>query len=113
MEGGDINQWLMLGRTVLSLGVVLVVIFGLAWVVKNYLKPERWMKTGNSSIQVTQAYPLESKKRLVVVQIEERRMLLGVSESNISFLCDLQAPAIEKLNSMASFSQTLDLEVNG
>ena len=90
----DMSQWMILLRTVGSLALVIVLIMALSWVAKKYLRPENWAGTGLKAIKILQTYPIEPKKKLMIVEIDHKRLLLGVADSSISTLCELDAAAI-------------------
>jgi flagellar biosynthetic protein FliO len=87
----DMSQWMILLRTLGSLVLVIALIVFLSWVAKKYLRPETWAGTGLKAIKVLQTYPIEPKKKLLIVEVDSRRLLLGVAESSISTLCELDA----------------------
>lgn len=87
----ETSQWFVLLKTFAALAAVLALIVTLSWAAKKYLRPELWTKTGLKAMKVSQIFPIENKKRLLVVEIDDRKLLLGVAETNISFLCDLSS----------------------
>lgn len=95
MEDG--SQWMMLLRTLGSLALVVGLILALAWIAKRFLKLDRWSSLG-SDIKVLQSQMIGSKKQLMVIEVENRRLLIGVAQDQINALCELdnQKPVIEE-----------------
>lgn len=85
----ETSQWLILLRTLLSLGAVVALIYVLAWAVRKYLKPERWSAGGVSDIKILQSHAIDPKKKLMIVDARGEQLLLGVADSSISLLCHL------------------------
>ena len=85
------SQWWILLKTLLSLGAVVAMIFALSWVAKKYLRPERCDGGGATGIKILQTYPVDSRKKLMIVEVQNHRVLLGVSEQSISYLCPLDS----------------------
>jgi len=89
----DANSWMILLRTVGALGLVIGLIFAISFIAKKYLRPERWAAGAGASLRVQSSFSIDPKKKLVVVEVEGQRILLGVAESSISYLCSLSSQA--------------------
>lgn len=87
----DSSGWWMLLRTLASLGAVLALIYALAWFIKRYLRPEQWA-TGRSlsEMKVIQSLSLEPKKKLMIVEVRNQELLLGISDLSIQLICPLE-----------------------
>lgn len=87
----DSSQWLAILKTFGSLAAVLAVIYILAVAAKKYLRPERWggLSTGES-IQIVQTFAIGPKQKLIVIDVEEKRLLLGVGGESIQSLAILR-----------------------
>ncbi len=85
----EASTWMMLLRTLLSLAAVIAVIYALSWVMKKYLKPERWSKTANGDVRILESLSIDPRKKLLVVEVQNQRILLGVSDHSIQKLCDM------------------------
>lgn len=86
------QQWMMLLRAVLSLVAVIGIIISLAWLVKKYWRPDRWGMS-LSGIKLLHHLPLDSKKKILVIEVENRRFLVGVGADSISNMLELgEAP---------------------
>lgn len=73
---------------VLSLLMVLVLIFLAAWVLKKF----NVVNKSVSGMKVISSLPLGTKERLVVVQVDNEQLLLGVSGQQITLLKTLEKP---------------------
>lgn len=85
----DTTNWMILLKTFGSLVLVLGLIFALSWFAKKYLRPEKWAAIGGSGIKVIQSFSIEPKKKLMVVEVENQRLLLGIAENSITCLTQL------------------------
>jgi flagellar biosynthetic protein FliO len=96
MEDG--SQWMMLLRTLGSLALVVGLILALAWVAKRFLRLDRWSSVG-SEIKILQSFMLGAKRQLMVIEVEDKRILIGVAQDSISTICELEgrkSPPIER-----------------
>lgn len=85
-------------RPLIVMGFVLAVVATLAWLVKRgaLTLPRR-----RSPVTVETAVPLGERRSLVIVAVEGRRLLLGLTPAHVSFVTELgTAPA--------DFGATLD-----
>ena len=88
-------------RTLLSLVVVLGLMGGCVWLIRRGgLQGGR----GPRAVQVETAVPLGDRRQLVIVAVEGRRLLLGVTPMQVSLVTELAAGG--------SFSQALDARVD-
>lgn len=92
----ELSNWSLLLRSIGSLALVLALIFALAWIFRRYVKPQAW-KWGAGGIRVQQQLPLGPRKKILVVECEGRRFLVGVGGDQITAIGDLptQAPEAE------------------
>ena len=89
-------------RTVLSLLIVLVVMGGCLWLVRR----SGWRfggARGPRPVQVETAIGLGDRRQLVIVAVEGRRLLLGVTPMHVSL--------VTELGSAPSFAQALETHV--
>lgn len=84
------DAWMMLLKALAALGAILALIFGLAFIVKRYLKPGVWALNQDENIRIVQMFAVDPKKKLLVVDVQEKRLLLGVGDGSISYLCELE-----------------------
>ncbi|OOV88568.1 flagellar biosynthetic protein FliO [Oceanospirillum linum] len=68
----------------LSLAIVLILIFVLAWLVKRFAPGAG--RVGSKHMQVLSTLPLEGKERLVLVDIAGTQMVLGISSERVECL---------------------------
>ena len=84
----DGSQWMMLLRAVGSLALVIGLIFALAWAAKKYWRPERWAAQVGA-IKILQSLNVGPKTRLMIVEVDGKRLLLGVGSESVNSLCIL------------------------
>lgn len=78
-DAGGLLRWF------LSTVAVLAVIVVLAYI----LKKSRFVRLKNKGMQVTSSLALSPKEKVIILEVEGKRLLLGVSAQNINFLYDL------------------------
>ncbi|HVL02078.1 MAG TPA: flagellar biosynthetic protein FliO [Dongiaceae bacterium] len=82
-RGDGTNMGTASAQMVLGLGFVLAVIFGLAWVAKRFNLNGAGTGAG---MRVVGATTLGPKEKLVLVEVDGKRLLLGVTAHQISLL---------------------------
>src|SRR5690554_4164822 len=87
--GGSDPLGAMLLRTSLGLAVVLVLIFALAWLARRWGGPTR--AGGRVPMQVVGSLILAPRERILVVEIEERWLVIGVGPGGMRTLQELPA----------------------
>lgn len=88
----------------LGLAVVLVAVVGLSWLLRRHALPRGGM------IQVLGGLPLGARERLLLVQVEQVRLLIGISATQIQALHvfpPLPSPPDSFQSSLASSSESL------
>jgi len=75
-------------RTLLALVFVLALLAGLGWALRKGLLARR----GNSAIGVETALALGERRSLVIVTVEGRRLLLGLTPGQVSLVTELKPP---------------------
>ncbi|TCO76593.1 flagellar biosynthetic protein FliO [Chromatocurvus halotolerans] len=75
-----------LGRTMLGLGVVIALVFGLAWVARRVSSMRALSGSGGGPIQVVGQLALGTRERLLLVEVDGKRVLLGVVPGAITRL---------------------------
>lgn len=83
MEHASPLTWADAGATLLMLLVVLAVIIGLAAVVRRL---NMRLPGANGPIKIVTSTSLGPKERLVIVEVGEQKLLLGVTASHIELL---------------------------
>lgn len=82
MEAG----WMMIAKALGSLTLVIATIFALAWVFRRFIQPlQTSIKT--QGFRITSIQELGAKKKLMVVEFESKRVLIGMTESSMTTLC--------------------------
>lgn len=86
----DVNQT-NFGSMVLRTVVSLIAVVGIVFLGMYFLKHVVYRKkTGGLDIRVIGSTSLEPKKGIYLINVEGRRLLLGVTEASISFLAELE-----------------------
>lgn len=90
---------------VLSLLAVIAMIFGLAWLVRRTGLQGKMLRT----MKVSSAVTLGAREKVVVVTVDQRRFLLGVTGQQISLIAELDAeqPAVEDEPVAGDFAKKL------
>ncbi|NJM11866.1 MAG: flagellar biosynthetic protein FliO [Synechococcaceae cyanobacterium SM1_2_3] len=70
----------MLAQLTVGLAVVLAALLGLTWLLRRYALPQ------GGAIQVISALPLGSRERLLLIEVDRVRLLIGVTASQIQAL---------------------------
>ncbi|NIE75439.1 flagellar biosynthetic protein FliO [Pantoea sp. Ap-967] len=87
---GDLVGLGLLGKTALALGVVMACVLLCGWLASRLgARPSSTAKR----VQVVASTRLGQREKVVVVDVEGRRLVLGVTAQQVSCLCDLPAPA--------------------
>lgn len=75
--------------------VAMIVIIALALVTIKYALPKmmRLRQNPNSRIKVLDYQPLEPRKSIYIVEIDKRRVAIGVTEHGIQPICELEDKA--------------------
>lgn len=88
-----------------GLVVILVMIFGLAWVVKKF-NINRYGVDQN--IKILSSFPLGDKEKIMVMEIYGQRMILGVTSNVINKISDIEVPFPDKSRSQTSQDLSLN-----
>ncbi|MGF1699372.1 flagellar biosynthetic protein FliO [Photobacterium makurazakiensis] len=81
---------LNIASTVASLVLVVAVILFLAWLLKRMKFPG--VQSNDSSLRVLRQLPVGQRERIVLLQVGDEQMLVGVTQQNISLLGKLDQP---------------------
>jgi len=79
-------------NTFLATLIVLALVGGLAWLVRR--GPLARFAAGGKPVAVETAIPLGERRSLVIVSVEGRRLLLGLTSTNISLVTELRGPEV-------------------
>lgn len=116
-NSGGINEP-GLSSMFLSLFVVILLIFCLAWVAKRYLRFPG-SKNAGSGLRVLETLPLGGKKMIHVVHVHGRNLVVGASGDRIDLLTELSEEEVdpesllekdnhEKLSKILPFTKKLN-----
>lgn len=90
--------------TFASLMLVVMLILVLAVIVKKMRLPNL---QGDSSLKVIKQIPVGQKERIVLVQVGDEQLLVGVTQHNISLLNKLDTPLAEPEMERPDFASQL------
>ena len=76
-------------QTLLALVLVLLVIAGMAWLLK---RSQQWHGIGQQQFKVIAALPLGPREKAVLLQVGDQQLLVGVTPQNVNLLTTLQQP---------------------
>lgn len=85
------------GQAIYAMVITLALLAGLAWVLRRTAAARR----GSRAIAVETAVPLGERRSLVVVVVEGRRLLLGLTPTQISLVTELNKPFESTLDESA------------
>lgn len=92
------------GRAVVTAFVVVAVLAALAWFLRHRLPAAR----GRQAIAVETAVSLGERRSLVIVSVENRRLLLGMTSQHVTLITELGTAAAP---APGSFQQTLQTSI--
>jgi len=88
-------------RTVAALVFIILLVYGVSWVMKRlFLGQQRF--TEKLPVRVVGSTFIGPKKSICLVDVQEKRLVLGVTDTSISFLTELEIPAQADDNSSQS-----------
>jgi len=82
-------------RSLAALAIVFGLLGGLAWLARRGTLPGGFGKRTVSSMRVEGALPLGERRSLVVVEVEGRRLVIGLSPASVSLITELPAPRFD------------------
>lgn len=90
--------------TLASLLLVIMLILVLAWLLKRLRLPAI---QGDSNMKIVKQLTVGQKERILLVQVGEEQLLLGVTQHNISLLNKLDQPLPEPVVTRPEFATQL------
>ncbi len=78
----------LLGQSILSLLLVLALMVGLLYASKWFM---RRRPRGGRRLRFLEAMALSNKEKLVLIEVDKRHLLIGVSSQQVSLLTELDA----------------------
>jgi flagellar biosynthetic protein FliO len=88
----------------LAVFITIAVMAGLAW----FLRKTAASRRGNRAISIETAVPLGERRSLVVVMVEGRRLLLGLTPTQVSLVTELTALPAKSFESVLDESTRSD-----
>ena len=76
----------------LTLGLVVVCILLFAWLLKRV---QGAAGRGGNAMRVVAALSLSTRERVVLLQVGERQLLIGVAPGRVSRLCEFATPVVD------------------
>ena len=98
----------LLRIVIVTLALIVVILTGL----RIYQKQIKLKGKNNLNVTMMGRHYINDKQYLLKVFIEDRNILLGVSDNAINFITELEVPADEVEDEDTSFGTILDLETN-
>ncbi|MDZ7323030.1 flagellar biosynthetic protein FliO [Kosakonia sacchari] len=92
VAGGPAVAPVSIGNVVGALALVLLLIVAMAWICRRTGVASRMVK-GNSILSVKHTQSLGARQRLVVVEVDDKWLLLGVTQENITNLMTMEKKA--------------------
>ncbi|MED5500065.1 MAG: flagellar biosynthetic protein FliO, partial [Pseudomonadota bacterium] len=80
---GDSIGLLMMGKTAMSLLIVVAIILACAWLLKR-IGPNR--RAGTQHLRVVASTPVGQRERVVIVEVDDRWLVLGVGGGQVTKL---------------------------
>lgn len=80
------DNWMVLFRTLGSLALVLLAIFAFAQIAKRVLNSKFGHSGPLGSLRIRQMLPFGNRSRVVLLELENRRILLGITPHQITRL---------------------------
>lgn len=88
--------WLDILWLLVQTAIALALVCGLAILIFRYILPRLNVVTFNKSIvNIIDGAPIDARKRLIIVEAAGKYLLLGVSESNVQLVSELDGEAVE------------------
>lgn len=86
------NSAMSLSKIVISLALVILLVLGLGWMFKKL----SLRLPGNRQIKVICALPLGQRERILVIEIQGKQRVIGVTPHSINLLFELENPLPEE-----------------
>lgn len=91
----------LLGENILPvfMGLIgmLILIFFLAMLVKRFSS----FRMVSNHIKIIESQNIGTKEKLIIVDVQQKQYLLGVTSQNISHICDLESPIIKQASQVS------------
>lgn len=89
LTGGMESLWPSLGRLALTLVLVIGLIWGTMWLARKFMKG-RWAGRQDAAVRIIDRVHLAPKKSIDIVAIGGRVLVLGVTDTTVGLLTELQ-----------------------
>ena len=92
-------------QTIIALAITIAIIFAVAWIIKR-LNPQ--FRRGGYSRKIINQIALGPKERIVVVELENQKMIVGVTSSSVTLLKDITDAEPEQFDGENSDKKKID-----
>ncbi|MFA0086124.1 flagellar biosynthetic protein FliO [Vibrio sp. 10N.261.51.F12] len=93
-----------LAATLGALVLVIVVILGLAWLLKRMKVPSMMNQQG---LKIVRQIPVGTKERIAIVEAGEEQFLVGITAQSIQLISKLDTPLTQEENAQPAFAAQL------
>jgi len=93
----------VMAQTLLWLMVIIALILALAWAARRFSTLSAF---GGQGMKVISALPVGNRERVVLVQVGDKQMLLGVAPGNVSMLHAFDQPVLNAAPGLTSQAQS-------
>jgi len=94
-SGSSPNFLILVFKTILLLGFIIILIYGILYLLKRFVYQKNFGKS-SKSIEMLEFSPLVGKKSLCVIKVVDRILVLGVSESGINKLSEINDVEVQE-----------------
>jgi len=89
--------------SVVQMLLALIFVIGLIWGLNKFTS-KQFMKLGGESLSIVSSVPVGQKERVILIDVEGERVLIGVSPGTVKF--------ISKITAKPTFKDNLDAQSN-
>jgi flagellar protein FliO/FliZ len=89
------------GQAIVVVIIAIAVLAGLGWLARN----SRFARRTGAAVSVESAVPLGERRSLVIVTVEGRRLLLGLTPNQITLVTELHQPFRDALDARVQTSK--------
>ncbi len=98
-------------KAIIPLLIIIGLLYGVMFVIKKYGVSFKGKKNGSVNINVLSSQMIMPKKYISVVRVDDKLLVLGVSENSISLLKELDKPLEENKPYSANIEKNNFLDI--
>ena len=83
----DLNSFALFGKTAFALILLIIIILLCAWLIKKINS----LQNKNTPMHIVGSIPIGSKERIIIVEIQDKWLILGITPQSINMLHELPA----------------------